>query len=205
MPSVGDGSDGGSLSVGAAGRCCHTCPAACLGGGATAVWVSPPGAAAGAGGRYAEPQEAAPALCRGAACKCVVVAGASGPWARARRSRFRMARTSGGRWISYRTACRTVGGSEMLCVVDDCTRECLGLVADTSLSGLRVARELDAIVAVARAVANGGERKRDGADAHGHPAVVAGAWRGLALHRARASRSRTRMSRASTGGCGTNA
>lgn len=35
----------------------------------------------------------------------------------------------------------------MLCVVDDCTRECLGLVADTSLSGLRVARELDAIVA----------------------------------------------------------
>lgn len=34
------------------------------------------------------------------------------------------------------------------CVVDDCTRECLGLVADTSLSGLRGARELDAIVAV---------------------------------------------------------
>ena len=28
----------------------------------------------------------------------------------------------------------------VLCVVDDCTRECLGLVADTSLSGLRVAR-----------------------------------------------------------------
>ena len=36
----------------------------------------------------------------------------------------------------------------VLCVVDDCTRECLGLVADTSLSGLRVARELDVIVAV---------------------------------------------------------
>ncbi len=36
----------------------------------------------------------------------------------------------------------------VLCVVDDRTRECLGLVADTSLSGLRVARELDAIVAV---------------------------------------------------------
>ncbi len=27
-----------------------------------------------------------------------------------------------------------------LTVVDDCTRECLALVADTSLSGLRVAR-----------------------------------------------------------------
>jgi putative transposase len=34
----------------------------------------------------------------------------------------------------------------ILCVVDDFTRECLGLVADTSLSGLRVARELDAII-----------------------------------------------------------
>lgn len=34
----------------------------------------------------------------------------------------------------------------VLAVVDDCTRECLALVADTSLSGLRVARELDRIV-----------------------------------------------------------
>lgn len=32
----------------------------------------------------------------------------------------------------------------VLTVVDDCTRECLALVADTSLSGLRVARELEA-------------------------------------------------------------
>src|SRR3546814_13552874 len=35
----------------------------------------------------------------------------------------------------------------ILAVVDDFTRECLCLVADTSLSGLRVARELDAIAA----------------------------------------------------------
>lgn len=34
----------------------------------------------------------------------------------------------------------------MLGVVDDATRECLGLIADTSLSGARVARELDAII-----------------------------------------------------------
>ncbi|MBY5495939.1 IS3 family transposase [Rhizobium leguminosarum] len=34
----------------------------------------------------------------------------------------------------------------VLTVVDDCTRECLGLIADTSLSGLRVARELDRII-----------------------------------------------------------
>lgn len=34
----------------------------------------------------------------------------------------------------------------ILGVIDDATRECLGLVADTSLSGARVARELDAII-----------------------------------------------------------
>jgi putative transposase len=35
----------------------------------------------------------------------------------------------------------------ILAIVDDCTRECLALVADTSLSGMRVARELDRLVA----------------------------------------------------------
>jgi putative transposase len=34
----------------------------------------------------------------------------------------------------------------VLCVVDDFTRECLALVADTSISGARVARELDVII-----------------------------------------------------------
>src|SRR6476661_4371979 len=34
----------------------------------------------------------------------------------------------------------------ILTVVDDCTRECLALVADTSLAGIRVARELDRLV-----------------------------------------------------------
>ena len=33
-----------------------------------------------------------------------------------------------------------------LTVVDNCTRECPALVADTSLSGARVARELAAII-----------------------------------------------------------
>jgi putative transposase len=36
----------------------------------------------------------------------------------------------------------------ILCVVDDFSRECLGLIADTSLSGRRVARELDAMAAI---------------------------------------------------------
>ena len=34
----------------------------------------------------------------------------------------------------------------ILTVVDDCTRECLALVADTSLGGVRVARELDRLM-----------------------------------------------------------
>jgi putative transposase len=35
----------------------------------------------------------------------------------------------------------------ILIIVDDCTRECLALVADTSLGGVRVARELDQLIA----------------------------------------------------------
>ena len=35
----------------------------------------------------------------------------------------------------------------ILAVIDDYTKECLGLIADTSLSGVRVARELDALIA----------------------------------------------------------
>jgi putative transposase len=35
-------------------------------------------------------------------------------------------------------------------VIDDCTRECLALIADTSISGIRVARELDRLVAERR-------------------------------------------------------
>jgi putative transposase len=34
----------------------------------------------------------------------------------------------------------------VLAVVDDFTRECLALIVDNSLSGIRVARELDRIV-----------------------------------------------------------
>lgn len=34
----------------------------------------------------------------------------------------------------------------ILAVVDDCTRECLALIVDTSLSGMRLARELDRLI-----------------------------------------------------------
>jgi len=36
----------------------------------------------------------------------------------------------------------------ILAVVDDCTRQCLALIADTSISGRRVARELDDIICI---------------------------------------------------------
>ena len=36
----------------------------------------------------------------------------------------------------------------ILAIVDDFTRECLVLIADTSLPGLRVARELDTLIAI---------------------------------------------------------
>ena len=36
----------------------------------------------------------------------------------------------------------------VLAVIDDCTRENLALIADTSLSGARVARELTALIRI---------------------------------------------------------
>ena len=38
-------------------------------------------------------------------------------------------------------------GFRVLCVLDDFSRECLALVVDTSISGKRVARELDQLIA----------------------------------------------------------
>jgi putative transposase len=52
------------------------------------------------------------------------------------------------RWSLDFVADQFIDGRRMriLVVVDDCTRECLTLVADTSISGLRVARELDRLL-----------------------------------------------------------
>src|SRR5437868_14426231 len=52
-------------------------------------------------------------------------------------------------WLDFASATLSDGRRfRILAAVDDFTRECLCLVADTSLSGVRVARELDAIIAV---------------------------------------------------------
>jgi len=54
------------------------------------------------------------------------------------------------RWSLDFVSDQLTGGRRfrILTVVDDFTRECLALVADTSLSGVRVARELDLIAAM---------------------------------------------------------
>ena len=53
------------------------------------------------------------------------------------------------RWSLDFVSDQFVGGRRfrILAIFDDCTRECLALVADVSLSGRRVARELDLLIA----------------------------------------------------------
>ncbi len=59
----------------------------------------------------------------------------------------------------------------VLAIVDDCTRECLALVADTSISGVRVARELDRLVAARGKPRNDRQRQWHRADLERHPAL----------------------------------
>ena len=52
------------------------------------------------------------------------------------------------RWsLDFVSDCLAARRCRILVVVDDCTRECLAAVADTAISGTRVARELDRLVA----------------------------------------------------------
>ena len=52
------------------------------------------------------------------------------------------------RWSLDFVADQFIDGRRLriLVVVDDCTRECLALIADTSISGIRVSRELDRLL-----------------------------------------------------------
>ena len=82
-------------------------------------------------------------------------------------------------------------------VVDDLTRECLAIEVDTSISGFRVARVLTALIAEAvlpsrsSATTDPSSRARLSTRGHTHDA-----WRFTSFDRA--SRSRTRIARAST-------
>ena len=72
--------------------------------------------------------------------------GVNAPTAHARRSQSRFGQTIAGRSTFLSDTFGTARRFCILAVNDDCCRENLCLVADTSLSGARVARELDALV-----------------------------------------------------------
>ena len=97
-------------------------------------------------GSRREPQEAVPALSGGEARR-------SPPWRPQAGDRDQGADAGAAapdeRWSLDFVSDQLTDGRRfrILAVVDDCTRECLALVADTSLSGMRVARELDRLVA----------------------------------------------------------
>ena len=77
---------------------------------------------------------------------CASAAAANGLSVRERQWRSRQDRNL--RWSLDFVADTLVSGRRfrILTLVDDFTRKCLGLVVDTSLTGLRVVRELDRIV-----------------------------------------------------------
>jgi putative transposase len=91
----------------------------------------------------------------------------------------------------------------ILNIVDDVTKECLGAIPDTSISGRRVARELTAIVAwrgkPASIVSDNGTEFTCNAMLAGARTTAS---TGTSSHRA--SRYRTPSSKASTAGCATS-
>ena len=71
----------------------------------------------------------------------------------------------------------------ILAIYDVCTRRCLAAIADFSLSGKRVARELDRLIAVHGRPKASRQRQRHGADQQRHPDLDGRQRRRLALHR----------------------
>jgi putative transposase len=86
----------------------------------------------------------------------------------------------------------------VLAIVDDFTRECLALAADTSLPGLRVERELDAVIAI-----RGGPAMIVSDNGPSSPAWQCGRRNGRSsgITLRPASRSRMLSSKASTAAC----
>jgi putative transposase len=89
------------------------------------------------------------------------------------------------RWsLDFVSDCLAARRFRILVVVDDFTRECLAAVADTSISGARVARELDTLVARRGAPHDDRQRQWPGADLTCDPGVDQPRRARLALHRA---------------------
>ena len=84
---------------------------------------------------------------RWSGCRCAAVVAAIGPIDT--RAPMTLPQGPNQRWsLDFVSDTLTDGRRlRILAVVDDFTRECLCLVADTSISGKRVARELDALIA----------------------------------------------------------
>ena len=97
-------------------------------------------------GHRHEPQEAASALPRGTAAGAPAWRTQAGLGTRAPMA---MPQGPNQRWSLDFLSDAFADGRRfrILAIVDDFTRECLALVADTSLPGLRVVRELDALIA----------------------------------------------------------
>ena len=96
-------------------------------------------------GRAHEPQEAVSAVPRGG------TGGSPPAWPQARdryAGPLALPQAPDQRWsLDFVSDCLAARRFRILVVVDDFTRECLAAVADTSISGTRVARELDRLVA----------------------------------------------------------
>ena len=92
----------------------------------------------------------------------------------------------------------------ILAIYDDCTRECLAAVADVSLSGRRVARELDLLIADARQAQVDHQRQRHGTDQQRDPVLVRRSPASIGTTSTPESRCRTPSSRASMVACATS-
>ena len=77
------------------------------------------------------------------------------------------------------------GESTFSRLVDDFTRECLTPLVDTSLTGLRVARELDRVAALTPLSGISCQRQRHRAHLKCYSGLAAAARCGMALHRTR--------------------
>lgn len=143
-------------------------PLARAGGGTPALRLQAAGPAAGQGGDCHEPQEAAAAVSRGAADRAQARRPETGPGNQGAHGAANQS------WPLDFVSDALADGRRfrILTAVDAFTREFLCLVADTSLSGQRVAAGLRF-------------QQRDEIYQRGHPRLGAGVRHAMALHRPR--------------------